>query len=584
MAKKRKRRRRYFAPLWVLAVVTCGIGCNIYVALRQDSVQAYVREALDELIANPFEMDGIELSIDRGAEVSGFRILTRDGSQEIVTVERIRVVPRVGSLVGGTFAAKLVVIDNLEIRLSRDARGRFNIQDVLRPQPPSDTDDHGDLPNLVVRGCKVRYVDETREFTEEIDNLEFSLTRDEERVYSFEGELEQDFADSLLVSGQLLFTGAHPSIDLCVRAFKVDVTESLTRLLPHEVSKSLESFQLGGQIDIEGDLALGTLEGVVLKGVGGRLIRCRLAPEESPFPIESLSGDFFVGEHTIKFHGLRGKIGGGELRGHGFFELTDDRSETIGWGGKISLENAPVDGRWFRRLSEQAKEELAPWTFQGTAGGSIEVASAREFPPKLQDITASLELAGVDIRHEEFPHAVTDVRGSVRIEGGELVVDKALRGVCAGGRVTVPIARFDLTGTKALDVSLRIGGDEAGQGIELDERCRESLPEDLVELWDDFQLRGQADARIHLWRDASSGSFAEPKVAPLHGVVRVFPQDVRIAHVAFPYEVERVTGEIVYDSRDDNIRLKELHGFHGEQRIYADGFVRGRHSLRRPSR
>jgi len=564
--------------LWIAVVVAIGIGSSVYLALRPESLQKRVHEALGKLLLHPPEVGSVTFDLRDGVQINDLRIRGGDGAETILSVGRVRVALRLGSLLGSHPALERVELEDVELRLVRAASGRFNIQDILQPRPPSDPEDPVDLPDVIVSDCRVLYIDESRSFSEEIENLELSLTRDGSRVYSFDGELQQSLADRLLVSGRLLFSDSHPSVDLRVRAFKLDLARSLERLLPDEVARPLRDLDLAGSLDVEGDLSIRTLEGVVLERLAGRLIRCSLSSRGSSLAVTALGGELLVRERTLELRDLNGKVGGGTLTGRCLLELAADAGSIVGWGCKISVDGAPLDPRWVRELSPELRERIEPFRFSGTASVTVEVSDSRVFPPQLPDVVASLELDDVEIGHEDVSGSVTAIHGTVRLEGGALRVEDLLSAQCFGSGLFVTRAKIDLAGSSELDVQLRVGGPTTGEdagndGLLLDERVRDLLPDDLVHVWDDLNPGGRVAGTVRWHRARRSLARSQLPERPVRTVVRLFPRDVRLAYRGFPYEIERITGEVVYDSADGFVRIKGLVGHHEDMTITGSGHV-----------
>ncbi len=574
--KKKRRRRRWVVPVWILAVVLVGAALNVWLALRREAVETRVRGILRDTLACPFELESIELGWTSGAEVRAFRIIDPESGGTIARVERLRIVPRIAKLLTGEFDPRLVVLEDVEVNVARRRDGRWNFADVLRPLPEDDAEMPLELPGVVVRGCRLRYADESTRVLEGVEDVELTLSADGDGAFAFSCRLRQEYASSLEVSGRCMLDAVNPAVDLRVRAWKLDLASPLLRLLPPAHFEPLAEWELGGSVDIDGQMRIDAADGVRIQRVGGQFIRCEVSPPGLALPIRNVTGKFLVRERTIEVTEVQGDVGGGTLAGHCALEIDWRDGRLIGWRGHLDLDGVPVSTALIRSIDTAAAKEIEAFEFDGRVGGSVEITDAREFPPPLEDIEASLRLQGLDLIHPALPAPIAGIRGEVRLRRGLLAVSRPLVAECLGAGVRIPEGRFDLGDEGVIDITLKLGGgatnERAQPRLVLDDRCRQALPDaDYVELWDDFQLRGEASATARLERDARTASDAAG--SPIRFSMAVFLHDVRMAHKSFPYEVRGITGTVEYDSETDLVTIKDLRGTHGDEVVVGSGGV-----------
>ena len=572
MSGRKRKRRRYLVPVWIGLVLVVGIGVNVWMALRQGAVEAHVREALRRELLCGFELGDIELGWSSGCEVHNFRLIDPQDGDEIARVRRLRLVPRVAKLFAGAFEPSLVSIEGLDVRLEREASGRWNVESILRPRPEEPETPPTRLPDIVIRGCRLEYSDERTSFSEAIDNIEFSLSRDSDRTFSFRGELEQRFANRLEVSGKFSVESSRPELDLRVRAWKLDLGGALLDLLPRDLVGELRAWDVGGRLDLDGDLRIDALDGFRIQRLGGRLIHGRARLPEQDLKLEGLSANLLLLGRRLEVDQIEGRFAGASLTGGGAVELSPTFSTVAGWEGRLFLDRLHLDARVLGRLAPELEAALADIELQGWVAGSVAVPKGAAWPPRIEDVEAALRLEGLQGGWRPLPVTVSDLHGELVLERGQIRVARPLRGRCVEARVSVLEGFIDLSPHGGVDLKFRLGGDSPGDSLVLDDRCRQALPESFHGLWDDFQLRGHLDgtARLHR-KSVSEGS--PPETTPLEFSMNVFPRGGRMAHKSFPYEVRDVEGEVRYDTTSQRVTIVGIEGRHGDQVITCEGAV-----------
>lgn len=564
----KRRRRRWLPVLWVLLVLVTGISVNLYLALRPEALQARVRAALRKALAYPPEFDSLQLNWRGVAEVNGFRLLAEEDGVEVVRAGTIRAFPRLLALLTGRFEVDLLVMQDLELTVVRDRDGRWNLDRLLRPREGG-----GDvrLPDTVIERCHLYYSDAT--FTppvvEEISDLRLVLVSGETGVVNFQGEFRDEPVGKLVVKGRCDVPPRQPRVDLEFQLFQLDLSARYHHFLPASVASKLRTLNLEGHLEnVSGGLLFDKENGLQVTNLGGSLVGCQLAPAALPFPLEGLSGRFHVGGRTVRLDGLRGDFGGGLLEAQATFELLQDSYDLKGWNGSVTVSSFPLDRRLHGLVPPELQNILNLFQPQGEVGLELKVDSSQSLPPPPNELYAALHVQGADFRYRRFPYLVEDVRGKIVFRDGLLRLD-GLQGRCGGG-VVVSEGFIDPRRGGAIDVNLRVEGEP---GLRLDERFRNALPSNIKSLWDDFQPSGVVSGEIRIDRaDATAGGeHAERARERIHITAR--PREARIAYRRFPYEVQDISGEIIWDSFEKQVQLK-LEGYHASQEIAARGAVK----------
>jgi uncharacterized protein involved in outer membrane biogenesis len=124
-----RRLLAFFAVLIVLAVAGLII---VGSALNAEKLRAIAETRLTVLLGQPVHIGEIGVSLLPTAAAIGSGI-TIGGSRESpeLALERIRIVPRVGSLFRGPYVIREVILEGLAVRITRDSDGRWSFPPVV---------------------------------------------------------------------------------------------------------------------------------------------------------------------------------------------------------------------------------------------------------------------------------------------------------------------------------------------------------------------------------------------------------------------------------------------------------------------
>ncbi len=194
-----------------------------------------------------------------------------------------------------------------------------------------------------------------------------------------------------------------------------------------------------------------------------------------------------------------------------------------------------IDGRAQLRLSAPGGLSVADWS----AKASFTRAEGRE----------------VSGRFKPFPYPVRGLEGAVDfLPTGVRIRD--LRARTAEGMASVSGSSSGYPADSAYDIRVRL------DRLRLDDTLRTACPPEFQGLWHDLNLGGTLDAEVQVTREEGPDK-PERYRAVLH------PTGASVRHVAFPYAVEGIQGEVFYN--DGEVVLRHLDGRHGDARVHITG-------------
>lgn len=588
---RRRRGRRRLVVLWVALVITAGLGVNVTLALRPAAVESRLREGLSRYVRGPFEMEACRVSPRRGIEVVGLRLLRPvGGSRDVLRIGRASIVPRIGAALLGRFEAARVELDGVEIDLSRDAAGRWNFEDVLRPPAAREPREEGDersprppvrWPDVVLRGGTLRVRDAatgSEPLRQDLRDLRLSIRRlasgdPREAIYALDGEFGQDLARRVAISGRVRHRRDGVGLDGTVRIFKLDLARACRRFLTGDGARMARELRPAGLLDVEAGLRLDSRDGFRVDAIRASLVGGSAAPSGLPWELGNLRGNAIgVGQDSTRLRvELSGELGSGSVRltGQGSF---DPRTLVFGGGAlRLEVRHLTVDPRMTARVTGLVQRALELCRPRGRVDLDLDVPLTGLRWPRLEDVEARVVVAGTDFQLRPFPYPLTDARGEIVLREGSLRLRPGARVRCGEGTIRLdgPDFRIDLAGSGEVAVKLHL------ESFALDDRLRDAIPARHRHIWDDLSPGGTADGEVEISRPPRApgvDSGVDDRLPTV--VVRARARQGRIQYRHFPYAIEEIDGEALFDTRDWTVRMIGLEGRHGRHRIHGDGTVR----------
>ena len=351
----------------------------------------------------------------------------------------------------------------------------------------------------------------------------------------------------------------HHPFTLAATASNVHLVEytSVLESLPPTIQKHWEQFSPAGEVSFQLNLAS-----------DGQTIR----------------PDLSVTCHNLSF--TTPKINYRLHRGHGTIALRDNildvdlaaqaSGQEVHLGGRIhqpgpdgwgrmelqSIDAIPINRTLSDSLNPSASQILAAFDPQG----SFMVRHARfersdPAEPWHHDLLISLERCYM--QHEMFPYPLSNVHGMLRMQDKEWTFYD-LQGQNDSGHV-VGHGRWELTPEGGL---LRL--EFAASHIALEDELRDALSAKARAIWANLRPRGSLD------RIVVNISKRQGEACSLHVVLDKGPAEqsiqgrtIAVHPTWFPYQMDDVTGQLVYD--DGQMKFRQLRARHGEVELVTSG-------------
>ncbi|HVR74228.1 MAG TPA: hypothetical protein VMT52_07850, partial [Planctomycetota bacterium] len=589
---RRRKLRGSLAVAWIVLVLAGGVMINLYLALRPAALEARLRAILTEILATPFDFSSIALSWGGGAEIRDFRLLdpshpTAGPEGEVIVAPYIRVSPDLFALLRGRFEVRQVVIDSPSVRIARRADSTWNVEGLLRSTGGSAlslAEALRDLvtrfPGLLIERGRITYVGEAstgEAVSETIDEVYAHASRGPDGELRLRAEVRVPFARKLHLQATASFTSGKPVVRLGVVASKVDLSAPYHRHFPPGLAGEATRLKLKGYATLRGSFQLDAEEGLVPVHVEGDLMRCELAPPHLPFPIRGLKGRFRLTNRTFEATGLEGTFGSGKVTASARIDLPESwrlegsALEKARWSLQSTVEGFTLDRRTRDALPPEIQTVLDVYAVQGPVGIEVRVPEARGFPPRPDDVSATVRLEGVSFLYEKFPYLMRDLRGEVLIEKGRVTFKGPMEGHYGPIRASISGKGAELRQDGEIDITVKV------DAVPLDEEFRNALPATARGIWDDFQLVGSGDGVITITRDAAPPAAAMGEAPPPPRLPRVTvtanPRQIRMSYRGFPYEIRDIVGSVHLDTGTNRLTFSELKGTHGDQTISGSGVV-----------
>ncbi len=316
------------------------------------------------------------------------------------------------------------------------------------------------------------------------------------------------------------------------------------------------SHALGGDmsamvdVDFEVSQAVGTKAPVF--NVSLQVRHGNISHELLPFDLHDVSGDLQWNNQSLVVRRLVAKHGETELNAEGTIHNALAMSESS-WD--VQLRNLPLDDRLERRLTPGLLKLYR--SLQPT--GTIDLKTRLYLRPGQKPVTENLLVIAKNCTatHVKFPYTARQVVGTVRqTKPKELMLDfEGLAGqqkVGLKGKVVNP--------GPAAEVYVDVTGDD----VLLDETAMAACRPDVRRLLERIGLACRGACRFQYYR--------------YPGVVKRFRwrlnarvRDGQFHYANFPYALNKLTGDVSFDTEDGIWHFKDVKGMHGDVPVECEG-------------
>ena len=276
------------------------------------------------------------------------------------------------------------------------------------------------------------------------------------------------------------------ALDLRLEAADIAFDDRLKGALPGSAAALVTQFDPRGTFDLAGALTLDRARGPLVYDLVASLNAADLAYHHLPIPVEDVTGRIRLQPDRITLNGITGHHGPTQILAEGSLDVgpqTPDGRLTV------ACNNLVLDAALRQALPETIRPALEQLTLAGPFD-SVTVAEWTAGGDRGGHQRTTLTARGVDLHHDAFPLAISDVRGTLTLDADRATFDN-LTGRCgqAGLSLSGEVARdADHLGA-TLDLSVT--------DMPFNEQLRQALPWRFRRSWNNLRPAGRFDLALH---------------------------------------------------------------------------------------
>lgn len=558
--RTRQLARRRHRTILFLILPLCLAGVVFWVAERVLSPeQLYLRTQtlLEDRISTGFGIGNVQWQWPATILVNDLVIYSPAGSRfpELIRIGQLDLDLSLLGMVKGDFEIDRVELDGSTIVLERDDFGDLTLLSFFRSstapmQGPvtfeqsqiTPTESALNPPEFAITNLELQTCPETVAHSPgglDISQLRFEVSAEDPELWVMDGVAFDSSVKSIRLDG-----GGRLALGDFELVFEVDeltLNEELRLRMPPALRQIWDRYNPSGIASLRHELFFRDAQ-EIRNSMTVNISQGNLQLAEPTVTLESLSGELTLTPEAISFRNpLTGKVFGADARLEGEIKL-----DTLQPGAselKASLKGLSFEPQIYEILPQAGKDAWETYNPSGKFDFSIS-AAGEEFPPTINQI--SLTLNKVDGNYAPYPYPLRDISGEIRYTPNLLEID------LAGGLPETPVrarGSFEMVRQGARYLLIE------GMGIPVDDRVRTALGDRFSPFYDDYNPSGVSDLAITMER-LKLGDPLELKVI-------VKPNRASLSHKAFPYRINDVRGEIVFDIGAKKMLLRGLSGMHG---------------------
>jgi len=563
-------RRRHRIILFIL-VPAIFIGVLFWVAERVLSPeQLYLRAQtfLQNSISTGFSVAKVEWQWPASILVEDLVIHSPSGSRlpELIRIGQLAVDLSILGLITGDLEVSRAEIDNSTIVLERDTFGDLTLLAVLRSstaplQGPLTYEESRTVvrdsvikpPELVISNLEVHTCPETVAHSPEgldISQLRLEVSAEDPELWVMDGVAFDTSVKSIkLDGGGRLSMG---DFELVLEVDELTLNDDLRKRIPPALRPVWDKYNPSGIASLKHELFFRDAR-EIRNSMTVDISRGKLQLSDPDVTLESLTGELTITPDAISFRDpLSGKVFGAEAQLEGEIQL-----ETLEPGAsdlRASLKGLAFEPRIYEVLPDGIRKIWDQYNPSGKFDFEIE-AIGDEFPPKVSQVL--LTLNNTDGNYSLYPYPLRNIDGEIRYTPGLLEID------LEGGLADTPVrarGTFEMIpfGKRHLLIE--------GFSIPIDDRLRTALGDKIAAYYDKYSPRGTTDLAITMERLKLE--------EPLDLKVIVKPTHASVSHGSFPYRIDGIRGDIIFDISDRKMLLRKLSGFHGASPVTLEaGYI-----------
>lgn len=532
------------------------LGGGWYVT-RPERVSRLSQILLANVLNGDVQVGYARLSLEGTLQLSGVELKTKQSDQMVRLFRADQVEMRFDwlSLFSGQLRATQITAVRPTLYLVEDQQsGKWNFErsaDFARTQPTS-----GQVPGIVtslpvilLREAKIQFAElRDGQYTETAATVvDGQLGPDTASPGTYRFALQERSETPAIIPGDVTGSWIIGSNSFVASANKIVLTPQLQQSLPRSVRQWWDEHRLRGELNrlrISFDTHEGLMVSVDLQNVSmiqpiGAAQGFRTSMD---IPIEDVSGslEFGVGNGKLRVKDGRGRVMGfnvevaGEFKGTSAgapFEMSMKLPRAYIGEYPDIVKEIPAAQELIRRLRPHGELNVNILVYRNRWNDEV-------------GVRGSVFCEDVSARFIHFPYPLEHVRGLISF-GDDMVVFKDVTAIAGESNVLINGQAGISAANHFTDFEVR--SDDAM----LDSRLAACLNIKYQNIWAQFNPQGPAGfiCRVKRGREESSEQTVE---------VEVFPKDVRIMYVRFPYELSGVRGKLVL--ADEESRIEHLEG------------------------
>ncbi len=326
--------------------------------------------------------------------------------------------------------------------------------------------------------------------------------------------------------------------------------------LPEEAQKNWRKYWPSGRIDIHAKL---TTDGRSIDPSRiDATVSCRdISFCYSKFPYRLKRG---IGEIRLRDNRLTMNLstyGTGEQPIRITSQIQSPMEKPFGWT-RIEGLAIPVDKPLLDALDPKYRSIVESFNPHGYVDVRLFLERKEPEGPLTKQIT--LDLLDGSIRFRKFPYPLEKFKGKIeRFADGSWLFSQ-LQG--KRGAAEVRLAGQMVPAGEGQKLTLSI----AGNRVSLDEDLRKALPLSMQKVWGNLNPKGVIDLKADLGWEIGSRQF------DLNVVIDPQTQTTSIEPTAFPYQLEKLQGQWIFEKRTGRVHCDRFRASHGQVTIAGAGY------------
>ncbi|HLU50467.1 MAG TPA: hypothetical protein VK116_20360, partial [Planctomycetota bacterium] len=334
----------------------------------------------------------------------------------------------------------------------------------------------------------------------------------------------------------------------------------------------------GGFADVALDIELGP-EGIELRRGELALAGGRATTPLSIGGIRGLRGRASVDERGEIQGSFAGEWGDGISRIDLAATLAPDRRSLASVEGEVKLDGLTIDGALASRCHPILARLIRELGLSGRARLEISLPRTGSFPPDLDAIVARAELESAELQPQWFPYVFRGDHLRATYEGGIVRIEPGFELRAGQGTISIGRAFFEPSSAGLVDVEIGV------HDLAVDARLLRAAPESARAILESLDPSGRASATILVRRlrgggdaersdsqgELATGSRTDASASLPRILVEARVADGRVRYREFPYPVDSISGEVLFDSETGELGFRSFRGQHGATEIEFTG-------------